>query len=254
MTGSGEHLIRLTVVDVERSARDEQLESELRACESPALGQDRLAIGCMVEAPRAGTSTADAIVLLEAGSGEWAIERAGALRGAGYHGAVAVVSGPVHEHTVRAGLGAGAHAWHCAPLQPGVFAAQVRSLVARLVGDPPGSDGVKVEIGADGRTIVLNGTKRVRTTPRAFEIFVFLLQRRGHFVTQGELIAKVFRTNHEPGSSAPRVHVAELRNALGPEFAWIVQSADRLGYRVDLRTDSTPARLKLPHRRYRGRS
>ena len=66
------------------------------------------------------------------------------------------------------------------------------------------------------------------------------------------LLERLWETNHDPRSSLVANLVESTRDKLGDD-AWILASGDRRGYWVELRRDSTPARLKLPHPRYRGR-
>lgn len=201
--------------------------------------------------PPARIPDADGVVLVDAGRCTHALTRAASLDAVGYHGVVVVVSPPVHEDVLLAGLDHGVHLWQEAPIIPRVLAGRIRSLVRRLVSDPPGLE-LPVSVTPKELNVVIAG-HAVRLTPRQFTIFMFLLERREHWFTGAEIIRDALETSHDEDSSLVRVHVHGIRKALGPELAWVVQSTESLGFRVMLRPDSTPARLMLPHPRYRPR-
>ncbi|MCC6902855.1 MAG: response regulator transcription factor [Polyangiaceae bacterium] len=248
---SGEYLVRLPFLDVEApgdhapawllhqvlSATDESLRAAkvlLRHRTAPAKAPD-----------------ADGVVLVDAGACTRALDRAASLADNGFHGVVVVVSPPVEEDVLIAGLEHGVHLWHEGPIRWRLLAARVSALVRRVVSDPPGLE-LPVSVEANELKVVIAG-HAARLTPRQFSIFMFLLERREHWFTAGEIVRNVLETCHNEDSSLVRVHVHGIRAALGHELAWVIQSTESRGFRVVLRPDSTPARFKLPHPRYRAR-
>lgn len=248
---SGEYAIRLTVVAVVATGDSEQLEAEVAKCTSPALGPDRLVVLETRRGTAAGVRDADAVLLLDPAGGSWALDAGARLSRSAYPGVIGALCPAAPEEVVVAGHRAGLHVWESVPLVHAVFAARLRRLARRFVFDPPG-DELSISLSASSRTLVAEGT-RVRLTPREFAIVEYLWERCGHWVTQEELISAVFRTHHRHDTSVVRVHVSAIRAKLGKRLQWMLEGLERQGYRWVLRPDSTPARLGLPHLRYRPR-
>lgn len=250
-TGSGEYCPRLPVLAVEHHRTDLGLERHIADCTSRDLGTHRLVLRSASDSRLRATCDLDGVLLVDGSDGRWAIERGSHLRSEWFHGVVAVVSRQVADEVLLGGHDAGVHIWAIAPLRTAVFAAQVRALVRRLVLDSDDSE-VGVKLDRAGRIVEIEG-RTIRLGSRGFAVFAYLLEQRGHWVSQRDIVRDVFGTHHLGESSIVRVHVLAIRAALGPDFAWVLQGKEGFGYRVTLRRDSTPARLRLPHARYRPR-
>lgn len=191
-----------------------------------------------------GALAAEMLILADASDGRWACEQVKAL--AGFPGPIAAVAVDTNEETLVAGYAAGIHVWALAPIRARLLCAQMRSLSLRFSGLDDAE--LEVRLVAGRRVVVIEGA-RIDLSPSEYQLFLFLLRRREHSFSEGELLRSVFRSHHESGGSTVRVAMRNLRLALG-KFAWIVQSRDRQGYSVSLRRDTTPARTGLPHPRF----
>lgn len=248
---SGEYLVRLPYFDVE-GAGGHAPAALLRQVLSATDESLRVAKVLVRHRPTPVTvPEADGVILVDAGSCSHALDRAASLAASGFHGVVVVVSPPVAEDVMVAGLDHGVHLWQEGPIRWRLLAARVSALVRRVVSDPPGLE-LPVSVTPKELKVVIAG-HAMKLTPRQFTIFMFLLERREHWFTAAEIMRDALDTCHNEDSSLVRVHVHGIRAALGPDLAWVVQSTEFLGFRVVLRPDSTPARLMLPHPRYRQR-
>jgi two-component system, OmpR family, phosphate regulon response regulator PhoB len=164
---------------------------------------------------------------------------------------VVVVAPSLVRARALEGYASGVHLWETLPLDPAVLAARMRALSLRIVGDDASLE-VSVALDRASRSVWVEG-KVVKLGPRGFALFEYLLERRGRWVGQQEIVERLFRAKHAVGSPVVRVHVLRVREALGEEHAWILQGKEGHGYRIILRRDSTAGRLHLPHARFRAR-
>ena len=245
---SGEFHSRLPVLSAEGVGEYRPLLDEVVACTRPAFGPDRLIVECDDAVAPGDAPSGDGVILLDAKCGRWAVERAAELASLRFHGVVVVVGLPRAEPMAIDGWRAGAHLWETVPLSHARFAANSRARARRLVFDDP-DDEVPVGVHAASCSLLVE-ERRVRLTPREFAIAHFLLERRGHWTSQRQIVASAFGTHHANDTSVVRVHVFSIREKLGNEFAWIIESRENFGHRIVLRRDCTPARLRLPHARY----
>lgn len=169
---------------------------------------------------------------------------------AGFHGLVVAVSPVVKRDVLVAGFAAGVHLWESPPIDAEVFAANLDSLVRRILGDDAELE-LPVVLNRPKRELVLDH-RSVKLGPRGFDCFSHLLERRGRWVKAEEIMRAVFRTHHAVDSAVVRVLIARMRETLG-DLAWVLEGREGFGYRVVLRPDSTPGRLRLPHARYHAR-
>lgn len=191
------------------------------------------------------------MILVDGADGRWAAEQAAQLVSTGYAGLIACVAAAPRAEVTVDGYAAGAHLWEVPPINTTMLAARIHGVLRRLWSDvDPEELRVSVDLGARAITI---GGYRVRMSRRQFAIFLYLLERRERWVPAAEILEYVFDTHHDPSTALVRVHVLNARKALGADYAWVLQSEDGHGYRVTLRDDSTPARLKLPYLQRRSR-
>lgn len=246
---SGEHVRRLPLLELRSDGRGGALEQAILALENRGLGDWRL----LVQRAR-GESTVpdtDGVIVLDGGDGRWALEQTAELVSAGYVGLIAGVTAAPRAEVAMAGHSAGAHLWEVPPIDTTMLAARIHGVLRRQWGEVAPEE-LRVSVNLNARAITIGG-HRARMSRRQLAIFLYLLQRRERWVPAVEILEHVFDTHHDPSTALVRVHMLNARKALGPDYAWILQSEDGHGYRVTLRDDSTPARLKLPYLRRRSR-
>ena len=81
---------------------------------------------------------------------------------------------------------------------------------------------------------VTRGGRPIPLVPREFALLLHLAERRGEFVSRGELLEQVWGLRFDPGTNVVAVHVSKLRAKLDRDFAVpMIRSAKGLGYRLD---------------------
>ncbi|MBK8996022.1 MAG: response regulator transcription factor [Myxococcales bacterium] len=239
---SGEHVRRLPLLELRSDDRDAALEQAILALDSRGLGDWRLLV------QRAdGKSTVpdtDGVIVVDGGDGRWAVEQAAGLVSAGYTGLIVGVTVAPRAEVTMDGYAAGAHLWEVPPIDTTMLAARIHGVLRRSWSDVDPEE-ISVSVDLNARAVTIGG-HRARMSRRQFAIFLYLLERRERWVPATEILEHVFDTNHDSSTALVRVHVLNARKSLGPDYAWILQSEEGHGYRVTLRGDSTPARLKLP--------
>ncbi len=152
------------------------------------------------------------------------------LRGAG-------CNTPILMLTVRSDLGdrvlglrSGADDYLCKPFEVEELLARIDALVRR---DLRTSFRVaELEVDRIARRLTVAGAK-VELTTREFDVLVCLANRLGGPVSRTELLAEVWSTTHEPGTSVVEVHMNRLRNKLG-SYAEVIQTVRGAGYRLNM--------------------
>lgn len=245
--GSGTRLVRMPLIAVETRDGDARLLERIHVADGRALGKPLI---WFQPATRGASESAEGVLVADAGDGRWGAARAGELAKSGYFGLIAVAAHEASQSVVLAAYRAGAHLWVPLPPDPLVFPVQVECLIRRLAGDLAAEE-IDVQVGPEDRVVRLDGTP-IRLTPQGHRLLLFLLQRRGAWIS-GEVIANEL-TPPEARADAERVRswVLRLRSALG-ELAWILESREGWGFRLNLRKDSSAARRLRPHGRYRHR-
>lgn len=191
--------------------------------------------------------SAEVAVFIDAEDGPPAYDLVQALSLAGFPGPIIIVSSHADDDSVVRGYTSGAHVWATPSLSSAQLRAQVAALCKRMLGDDEPS--VDVTLDAKRHVVIVNGHE-CWMEPRGFAIFSFLWERREHWFTQQEILAAVSDTHHRSDTSLVRLQIHKIRGALGRDFAWILRSLEKRGYQATGRMDSTPARTKMPHRRY----
>jgi two-component system alkaline phosphatase synthesis response regulator PhoP len=90
-----------------------------------------------------------------------------------------------------------------------------------------------VEIDVGARSVRRHGAT-VTLTPTEFDVLLHLVRRRGHVVTQSELLRAAFARDHHAGSRTVVMHVSALRRKLGDDAASprVIHTVWGRGYRV----------------------
>lgn len=192
---------------------------------------------------------AHVVVVADADRGAFALDEIARVLSTGFPGPIVVVCASAGSRLAAEGHDSGAHLWLGLPLDPRVFVANVESLARRLVGFPDAPD-VRVELSTPEHDVRVEG-RALGLTPRAFELFAYLLRRREIWLPSARIMTDVFVGSRSDDTRPLRVQAHVIRRRLGPELAWILQSDDRKGYRIGLSKNSTAGRRLLPHPRYR---
>ena len=153
-------------------------------------------------------------LLLLAGTVEWAESSVQRSRQSGDWTPIVVLN-VSRENTASARiLDAGADDCLVYPFEPAELRSRVHAVMRRQ------ASGVShdLEIAAATETLRIRVRDVVATVSRKqFEIFVYLAERREHWVHSDEIIAAVSGTHHDPATSLVRVQIHALRKALRAE-------------------------------------
>ena len=144
---------------------------------------------------------------------------------------------PILMLTVRSALGdrvlglrSGADDYLCKPFEVEELLARMDALVRREL---RGSFRIgALEVDRVSRRVALEGA-RIGLTTREFDLLVCLASRMGRPVSRTELLAEIWSTNREPGTSVIEVHMNRLRNKLGV-YAEAIETVRGAGYRLNL--------------------
>lgn len=144
---------------------------------------------------------------------------------------------PILMLTVRSELGdrvlglrSGADDYLCKPFEVEELLARIDALVRR---DLRSSFRIaELEVDRIARRLTLQGVK-VELTTREFDVLMCLANRLGAPVTRTELLAEVWSTTREPGTSVVEVHMNRLRNKLG-SYAEAIETVRGAGYRLNM--------------------
>lgn len=245
--GSGARVLRMPLVVVEARDVEALALEQIHAADGRALGKPLI---WFQPAGQSASDSAEAVLLADGSDGRWGAVRAAELAQSGFFGLIVVAAHAAAKSVVVDGFCGGAHLWLSLPLDPQVFPVQAASLIRRLSG-ASASEEIEVQLDPEPR-VVRFGDRPVKLTPQGYALLLLLLQRRGAWVT-AEVIARELSPAEAPAEAERvRLWVLRLRAALG-ELAWILESREGWGFRVNLRKDSTAARRLRPHGRYRHR-
>lgn len=245
--GSGTRVLRMPLVVVEARDVEARALELIHAADGRALGKPLI---WFQPASQSASDSAEAVLLADGSDGRWAATRAAELSQSGFFGLIVVAAHAADKSVVVDAYRGGAHLWLSLPLDPRVFPVQAESLIRRLTGDPA-SEEIGVQIGPEPRVVRFDD-RPVKLTQQGYALLLFLLPRRGAWV-RTEVIARELSLAEAPADAERvRLWVLRLRAALG-DLAWILEGREGLGFRVNLRKDSTAARRLRPHGRYRHR-
>jgi DNA-binding response OmpR family regulator len=149
---------------------------------------------------------------LIAGAGDWAEGVIRQSRGVGDPIPIVVLNVTAEGGANARILDAGADDCLACPFDPGELRARIQAVMRRqgssLTHCPP------IAADFDTRRIRVHDFE-VRVSPKQFEIFVYLAERRERWVHSSEIIAAISGTHHDPGTSLVRVQIHALRKAFG---------------------------------------
>ncbi len=237
----------MPLIAVETRDIDARLLERIHAADGRAFGKPLI---WFQPASRSASDSAEGVLIADGGDGRWGAARAKELATGRFFGLIAVAAHEAAESVVVGAYRGGAHLWLPLPPDPLVFPTQAECLIRRLTGDPA-SEELDVEFGPEDRVVRLDGTT-IKLTPQGYRLFLFLLPRRGAWVASEVIAEALSPADARADAERVRSWVLRLRSALG-ELAWIVESREGLGFRLNLRKDSSAARRLRPHGRYRHR-
>ncbi len=144
---------------------------------------------------------------------------------------------PILMLTVRSELGdrvlglrSGADDYLCKPFEVEELLARIDVLVRRELRSSFRI--AELDVDRIARRVMLRGEK-VDLTTREFDLLMCLANRLGHPVSRAELLAEVWSTVREPGTTVVEVHMNRLRNKLG-FYAEAIETVRGAGYRLNM--------------------
>jgi DNA-binding response OmpR family regulator len=130
-----------------------------------------------------------------------------------------------------AALARGADDYLIKPFHFDELIARVRALIRRA-GQPRWAPLACNGLVLDGRShIMTTATRRVRLTPREFELLAFFLRRQGEVIPREEVLQSVFGYGFDPGTNLVNAHIANLRKKIGTDTVCI-EALRGIGYRL----------------------
>ena len=132
---------------------------------------------------------------------------------------------------LAAALDAGAADAVSHPVNPFELAARVDVRVrSHLPGDTRVGD---LRIDRVHRAVARAGLP-IPLVPREFALLLYLVERRGEFVSRRELLEQVWGLRFDPGTNVVAVHVSKLRAKIDRGFSRpMIRGVKGLGYRLD---------------------
>jgi two-component system OmpR family response regulator len=127
------------------------------------------------------------------------------------------------------GLNAGADDYVTKPSHIQEIVARLRALIRRSAGKPSSTlvhD--NIELSAVAGTVTVAG-KPVELTAQEFRILNYFMLRRGHVISQSQLLDHLYSLGTERDPNTVEVYVARLRRKLGRE---VIKTLRGLGYRL----------------------
>jgi two-component system, OmpR family, response regulator len=126
------------------------------------------------------------------------------------------------------GLNAGADDYITKPCHTQEIAARLRALIRRSAGQPtPTLIHNDIELSPASGTVTVAG-KPVDLTAQEFRILNYFMHRKGHVISQPELLDHLYSLGTDRDPNTVEVYVARLRRKLGRD---VIKTLRRLGYR-----------------------
>jgi DNA-binding response OmpR family regulator len=128
-------------------------------------------------------------------------------------------------------LAQGADDYLIKPFQFDELVARIRALIRRAAQPrwaPLACNGLVLD---DRSHIMTTATRRVRLTPREFDLLAFFLRRQGEVIPREEVLQCVFGYGFDPGTNLINAHIANLRKKIGTD-AVCIESLRGVGYRL----------------------
>jgi len=126
------------------------------------------------------------------------------------------------------GLNAGADDYVTKPSHIQEIVARLRALIRRSAGRPSSTlvhD--NIELSPESGTVTVGGSP-VELTAQEFRILNYFMHRRGHVISQSQLIDHLYSLGTERDPNTIEVYVARLRRKLGRD---VIKTMRGLGYR-----------------------
>jgi DNA-binding response OmpR family regulator len=127
------------------------------------------------------------------------------------------------------GLNAGADDYVTKPSHIQEIVARLRALIRRSAGKPSSTlvhD--NIELSPVSGTVTMGG-KPIELTAQEFRILNYFMLRRGHVISQSQLLDHLYSLGTERDPNTVEVYVARLRRKLGRE---VIKTLRGLGYRL----------------------
>jgi DNA-binding response OmpR family regulator len=128
-------------------------------------------------------------------------------------------------------LAHGADDYLVKPFQYDELVARIRALIRRAAQPrwaPLACNGLVLD---DRSHIMTTATRRIRLTPREYELLAFFLRRQGEVIPREEVLQSVFGYSFDPGTNLVNAHIANLRKKIGTD-AVCIEALRGVGYRL----------------------
>jgi two-component system, OmpR family, response regulator len=160
-----------------------------------------------------------------------------ALRAAGHHMPVLLLTARNETNERVLGLDAGADDYIVKPFEFEEFLARVRAALRRTSFADTSNSVVGSLLLKHVQRMAVFGGRTLELTNREFAVLAHLVRENGRVVSRFELLAKVWQIAFDPSSNVVDVHIRNLREKLGSQAIETVRGA---GYRVTVESLTLP--------------
>ncbi len=160
------------------------------------------------------------------------------LRGAGFPGAILIVTARDQVSDRVGGLDSGADDFVIKPFDLDELAARIRSATRRSSGrtrETIRHDDLDIDVAARS---VRRHHEAIPLSPREFALLLRLIEQAGQTLTRAQLEESMYAWDEEVESNAIQVHVHHLRKKLGRE---LIRTVHAVGYTIDRPSTRRPA-------------